>query len=113
VPAFHLDTNRWLLLNGADNSADHAAEVINSTLVLPVNLGEGCVIENATVGPFAVVEAGCHISHSTLRDCIVMAGSRIEGSDLHDSMIGERAEVTGYQGSLNIGDDSQVVGHKS
>ena len=113
VPAFHLETNRWLLLNGSDNSADHAAEVINSTLVLPVNLGEGCVIENATVGPFAVVEAGCRISHSTLRDCIVMAGSRIEGSDLHDSMIGERTEVTGYQGSLNIGDDSQVVGHKN
>ncbi|MER2598970.1 MAG: sugar phosphate nucleotidyltransferase [Caldilineales bacterium] len=110
VPSFHLETNRWLLMNGSDNSADHVAEVNNSTLVLPVHLGDGCVIEDSTVGPFAVVEAGCRITASTLRDCIVMADSRITASDLHDSMIGERAEVSGYTGSLNIGDDSQIAG---
>jgi hypothetical protein len=29
---------------------------------------------------------------------------------LQDSLVGERVEVRSYTGSLNVGDDSQVVG---
>jgi len=31
---------------------------------------------------------------------------------LHDSIIGERAKVSGMKGSVNVGDDSVVTGEK-
>lgn len=47
---------------------------------------------------------------SRLRDTILMADSVVQGSQLSESPpVGERVEVKGYMGSLNVGDDSQIV----
>ena len=110
VPAFHLDTNRWLLQHGHDNSQTTQARLSNSVVVPPVHLADDLDIEDSIVGPFAVVEKGCHIVRSQLRDAIVMADTTIRDSRLHDSLIGERVTVEGHHGSLNVGDDSQVAG---
>lgn len=109
VPAFHLATNRWLLEHGADNSATTRATLINSTLIPPVNIADDCVINDATVGPYVVLERGSRVTNSELTDTIVMADSIIQDSQLYDAMVGERAEVKDYYGSLNIGDDSLVT----
>jgi glucose-1-phosphate thymidylyltransferase len=110
VPSYHLATNRWLLEHGSDNSQTSAARLINSTVTPPVNLADNCVIENSTIGPYAVVENGCRVVDSHLRDTILMADSLVQSSQLHDSLVGERVEVKGYTGSLNVGDDSQIAG---
>lgn len=110
VPAYHLATNRWLLDNGSDNSQITFARLANTTVVPPVHLADDCVIEDSVVGPYAVVERGCRVLGSQLQDTILMADSVVHDSQLHDSLVGERAEVKGYTGSLNVGDDSQVVG---
>jgi hypothetical protein len=57
-----------------------------------------------------VVERGCRVVDSHLRDTILMADSLVQSSQLRDSLVGERVEVKGYTGSLNVGDDSQVIG---
>ena len=108
VPEAHLDTNRWLLDHGSDNSSTTSARLVNSAIVPPVNLADEVLIENSTVGPYAVVEGGCQIVDSRLEDGIVMANARITGSQLNRSLVGERTEVTGFTGSLNIGDDCRV-----
>ena len=108
VPAFHLATNRWLLEHGADNSATTRADLVNSTLIPPVHIADDCAIQDATVGPYVVLERGCRVINSELTDTIVMADSLIQDSQLYDAMIGERTEVKDYYGSLNIGDDSQI-----
>jgi glucose-1-phosphate thymidylyltransferase len=110
VPSYHLETNRWLLDNGSDNSRTTCGQQINSTVIPPVHLADDCVIENSVVGPYAVIERGCRVVDSHLRDTILMADSLVQSSQLHDSLVGERVAVTGYTGSLNVGDDSQVVG---
>ncbi|MCB0253212.1 MAG: NTP transferase domain-containing protein [Anaerolineae bacterium] len=109
VPEAHLDTNRWLLDHGSDNSSTTSARLVNSAIVPPVNLADEVLIENSTVGPYAVVEGGCQIVDSRLEDGIVMANARITGSQLNRSLVGERTEVTGFTGSLNIGDDCRVI----
>lgn len=108
VPTFHLETNRWLLANGSDNSATTGARLVNSTVVPPVNLAEGALIENSTVGPYVVVEQGCTVVNSRLEDTIVMANATIRGSQLHRSLVGERTVVQGVTGSISISDDSQI-----
>lgn len=110
VPAAHLATNRWLLNHGSDNSRTTCARQANSRIIPPVHLADDCTIENSVVGPYAVVERGCRVVDSHLRDTILMADSVVHDSQLHDSLVGERVEVTGYTGSLNVGDDSQIVG---
>lgn len=112
VPAYHLATNRWLLDNGSDNSQTSAARLVNSTVVPPVHLADDCVIENSTIGPYVVVERGCRVVDSRLNDTILMADSLVQSSQLLDSLVGERVEVTGYSGSLNVSDDSQIVGQQ-
>lgn len=108
VPAFHLETNRWLLANGSDNSATHRARLVNSTIVPPVNLADGALIENSTIGPFAVVEQGCTVVNSRLEDTILMANAAIRDSQLRRSLVGERTTVQGVAGSISISDDSQI-----
>jgi glucose-1-phosphate thymidylyltransferase len=110
VPAYHLATNRWLLDNGSDNSQITFARLVNSTVVPPVYLSDDCLIEDSTVGPYVVVKRGCRVMGSQLRDTIVMQDSVVHDSTLHDSILGERVEIKGYVGRLNVGDDSQVIG---
>lgn len=109
VPSTHLATNRWLLEHGSDNSQVTFARQVNSTIAPPVYLADDAVIEDSVVGPYAVVQRGCRVLGSQLRDTILMADSVVHDSQLHDSLIGERVEVKGYRGSLNIGDDCQAV----
>lgn len=109
MPDAHLDTNRWLLQNNSDNSGNHGARLVNSTVVPPVNLADDVLIENSTVGPYTVVGRGCTVVNSRLEDTIVMADATIRDSQLQRSLVGERAEVMGFSGSLNVGDDSQVL----
>ena len=110
VPSAHLATNRWLLENGHDNSLYTQASLAHSQLVPPVHLGNDVTIENSLIGPHAVVEAGCHIVNSQLRDTIIMADSTVLDSQLDHSLVGERVMVRDYQGSLNVGDDCEVGG---
>lgn len=110
VPSYHLATNRWLLDHGSDNSQTNAARLVNSAIMPPVNLADDCVIENSMIGPYAVIERGCRVVDSHVQDTILMADSVVQGSQLHDSLVGERVEVEGYTGSLNVGDDSHVIG---
>jgi len=109
MPDAHLDSNRWLLDNGNDNSATNKARLVNSTIMPPVNLADDALIENSTVGPYTVVERGCTVVNSRLQDTIVMADAAIRDSQLQRSLVGERTEVTGFTGSINIGDDGQVT----
>ena len=110
VPSYHLATNRWLLEHGNDNSRITFARRVNSTIVPPVYLADDCLIEDSTVGPYAVVERGCRVIGSQIKDTIVMADSVVHDSQLQDSIIGERVVTKGYVGNLNVGDDSQVIG---
>lgn len=109
VPQYHLATNRWLLDNGCDNSKITFARLINSKIVPPVYLSDDCVIEDSTVGPYAVIKRRCYVVGSEITDSIVMADSIVRNSRLHGSLVGERVEIKGYTGSLNVGDDCQVL----
>jgi glucose-1-phosphate thymidylyltransferase len=108
VPSAHLATNRWLLENGCDNSQHLEAPLVDSQLIPPVYLADDVSIENSLIGPYAVVEPGCRVANSQLRDTILMADSTVLDSRLDHSLVGERVIVRNYRGSLNVGDDCRV-----
>ena len=87
-----------------------AAVPAGVTIVDPVYVEDGVTFENATVGPNVSVEAGTVIRNSAVRDAIVGARCRIEGSSLRDAMLGDDVVVTGVTGSLSVGSHSEVRG---
>jgi len=85
-------------------------EYPGSTIKPPVYIGEGVSIEECEIGPHVSIESGATLSKSQISNSIVQSAATINGSSLRGSSIGKRATVTGIQGEIHVGDDSQLTG---
>jgi glucose-1-phosphate thymidylyltransferase len=106
-PETVLDTNRYLLANGFDNSSQ--LKTNNVTVIPPVSIHPDAVFEHAIIGPHATVAAGCHVSYSIIRDSIIDTRAVVQHSLLDRSLIGRDARVVGQYSTLNVGDESSIV----
>lgn len=94
---------------------ERGATVLKSTLRGPLIIGEGTCIENAYVGPFSAVGAGCLIRDSEIEYTIVMEGSEVVDLPhrLDASLIGRnvrigRSSTRPRAYKLMLGDHSRV-----
>lgn len=102
-----LETNRYLLEHGRDNSKS-ASQQESVVIVPPVYVDPSATIEQAVIGPHVTIGADCVIKRSMLQNSIVEAGSHITDSNLSGSLIGRDARVVGRSRSFNVGDSSEV-----
>ncbi len=102
-----LETNRYLLEHGRDNSA-HAAQREGVLVVPPVYVDPSAEVRRSVLGPHVSVGPGCKIEDSIIRDSILEEGARVEGSALSASLVGRHALVQGGFRALNVGDNSEV-----
>ena len=65
---------------------------------------------DSEIGPNVTLETGCVVRNSTLRDCILGQGVRIEDSRLHDSLVGDYAVIRGIRGSVSVAAHSLLEG---
>lgn len=100
-----LATNQTLLGRAQTGSEQRG----DSTIVHPSSVHPSAVLTNSAVGPFASIAAGVTIENSTVSDAIVERDAVIRNSTLTHSIIGVGAQVSGANGSLNIGDASTVT----
>jgi glucose-1-phosphate thymidylyltransferase len=102
-----LETNRYLLDNGRDNTS--IAQGRRGIVVRPpVFIHPEADIRASIIGPHASIEAGCTVENSIIRDSVIEAGARIIDSLLTSSLIGRSAAVEGKFHALNIGDSADV-----
>ena len=102
-----IETNRHLLETGrAREPSGGKAVKVNP----PVRVGEGVTLENVEIGPNVTIGNDCVVRDSTLRDTIIDDETIIEGSNLHDALVGSHVLVRNVRGSVNIGDYSSVAG---
>ena len=101
-PETVLETNRYLLEHGLDNSAEASREGV--VIVPPVYIHPAARIEHAVIGPYAVISADCEVGHSVIRDSIVDVGAKVYHTLLDRSLIGQHVQVTGRYRTLNVGD---------
>jgi glucose-1-phosphate thymidylyltransferase len=87
-----LSTNLHLLQHGRQRRPARAAGV---TIIDPVFVADGGVLEDCTIGPNVSVDAGATIRRSTLRDAIVGQHAVVEDSTVTHSLIGDDARVVG------------------
>jgi glucose-1-phosphate thymidylyltransferase len=102
-----LETNRYLLENGRDNSAI-AAQRPGVVIIPPVYIDPTAVVAEAVIGPHVSISAGCEIRRSLVQDSIIDDGSQILDTALAASLIGRDARVVGRYRSLNVGDSSEI-----
>ena len=101
-----LETNRYLLDNGHDNSADVQGDTV--TIIPPVNIHSSAKVDHAIIGPHTTISADCEISYSIIHNSIVDREAVVKNAILDESLIGQRARVTGRYQILNVGDTSSV-----
>ena len=65
------------------------------TVVDPVYVDDGVVLENCTIGPNVSIDAGASVRNSSLRDAIVGTRAVVEDSMVDHSLVGEDAIVKG------------------
>ena len=104
-PEALLETNRYLLDHGSDNSqiAQQRQGVI---IVPPVYIHPEADLERCVVGPHVSIDQHASISDSIVKDAIVEQDARISHMVLTGSHIGRAADIRGRAEVVNIGDNS-------
>ncbi len=107
-----LETNRYLLEHGRDNTKSINRE--NVKIVPPVFIPASAEINNSTIGPNASIGEDCKITNSHVEGSILEAGVIVHSAALKGSFIGRKAKVQGHSADLpsmvlNIGDNCSVV----
>ena len=105
TPEAVLETNRYLLDHGYDNS-QQAGKRMGVRIIPPVYIHPEAVVEASVIGPHTAVEAGCEVRGSVVQNSILEEGARAEHVILQDSLVGQKAAVEGGSQSVNVGDDS-------
>jgi glucose-1-phosphate thymidylyltransferase len=101
-----LETNRTILEKGR---ARRPASVPSGVRVVdPVYVEDGVTLSASTIGPNVSIGAGSRVEGSELRDTIVGAGTTVTNSQLTGSLIGDAANVDGVRGRINVSDHSSV-----
>jgi glucose-1-phosphate thymidylyltransferase len=108
TPEALLETNRYLLNHGRDNS-EEAMKRQNVVIIPPVYIYPTARIEESIIGPNVSVGASCHVKRSVIRDSILEEDADIAGVTLKDSLIGRSAFVHRSEGIVNAGDDTEIT----
>ena len=105
TPDSLLETNRYLLDHGGDNSKQ-ITNTEQSVIIPPVDVHPEAEVRGSIIGPHVSIGPGCQIHHSVLRDTIVGQEAQVFDSLLEKSLIGRHVHVKGLSGQLNLGDQS-------
>ncbi|HEX7557360.1 MAG TPA: sugar phosphate nucleotidyltransferase [Leptolinea sp.] len=108
TPQSLLETNRYLLEHGHDNSAE-AAQRDGVCIIPPVFIHPSAVVENSVIGPYVSMDASCEIRNAIVKNSIVEKGTQIQQMILEDSLLGRHVQLQGQAARLNLGDSSWAM----
>lgn len=108
TPDAVLETNRYLLDHGKDNTAAAQAAATHSAIIPPVYIHFTATVDGSVIGPHVAIGANAKVSGSIIRDSIIDDGAQLANATLDQSLIGRNAKVQGRAATLNIGDTSAV-----
>jgi glucose-1-phosphate thymidylyltransferase len=106
-----VDTNTKVLgfLKEDKGLVSPKATLTGSLVISPCFIGENVTLVNSIVGPNVSIETGTVITNSVVRNSIVRPSVQITDAVIDNSMLGERAIVTGKAMDLSLSDDSTVA----
>ncbi len=102
-----LDTNRYLLEHGHDNSSEYR-HYSSAIIIPPVNIHPTAEIRESVIGPSVTIAANCTISGCFVRNTIIDEGATCKDTHLEQSLVGRYARVEGRYRTVNVGDSSSI-----
>jgi glucose-1-phosphate thymidylyltransferase len=108
TPETLLETNRYLLEHGIDNSAEACLRQ-GVVVIPPVFVHPSAEVHNSIVGPHVSLGAGCKVENSIISDSILEDEAQATGIILEGSLIGRRAQLSRRAGVINAGDNTSVI----
>lgn len=102
-----LETNKYLLDHGKDNTAI-ASQRKGVTIIPPVYIDPDSSIADCVIGPHVSISSNCEITNALIRNSIIEEGATINEMVLENSLIGRNASVKGRPEQMNIGDNSWI-----
>jgi glucose-1-phosphate thymidylyltransferase len=108
TPPALLETNRYLLENGRDNS-DIAVQRKDAEIIPPVFIAPSATLHSAKVGPHVSIGDDCVIENSVIENSIIESGCKIKNSEFSDSLLGKDVRLAGDFHTLILGDNSLLV----
>lgn len=108
TPEALLETNRYLLENGLDNSKE-ACQREDNVIIPPVFIHPSADIHGSIIGPHASLGADCNVQSSIIRDSILEDGAQAKDVILESSLIGRKAQIQRRAGIINAGDQTSVM----
>ena len=106
-----VETNQQVLLNehaAGKNNVHSKVDQSNSVIVQPCFIGEGVVLKNAVVGPYASIGDGSVIESAVISNSIIQHNTTISNVVLENSMIGSNVKYDGLAQDLSLGDYTSV-----
>ncbi len=103
-----LETNRYLLEHGQDNTkeATHRSGVV---IFPPVFIHPTAQVRESIIGPNVSLGAGCLIEQSIVKDSILEDEAQVTGVILERSLVGRRALLRRRAGVINAGDNTEIT----
>ena len=103
-----LATNRYLLEN---TSCSHYC-IEGCVIIPPVAIHPSAKVHHSVIGPHVSIAEGCHIEKCVISDSVINADAVLRNVIIHESLIGDSAEMVGLVQRINIGDNSVIdLGH--
>lgn len=109
MPDTLLETNRYLLEHGHDNSAEATARP-GVAIIPPVFISPSAVVESSVIGPYVSIGEDCRLSNVVVRNSILEEGAQVQHMILDGSHLGRDVQVHGQVTRLNLGDQSWAMG---
>lgn len=106
-PETLISTNSYILSRDWNFDQDYPYE--SCTYIEPVYVGEGCVIENSTIGPNATIANGAKVKNSIVRNALVSENAEILNAELDGTAVGIAEKVTGIHGNEVIADGKSLA----
>ncbi len=108
TPETLLETNRYLLDHGRDNSAEVGSKP-GVVFVPPVFVHPTAEVQHSIIGPHVSLNAGCRVTSSIIRDSILEDEAQASGVILENSLVGRKACIRGRPSVINAGDQTEVT----
>lgn len=108
TPETLLETNRYLLEHGKDNSAQIGRRD-GVVIFPPVFIHPTAQVQGSIIGPYVSLGAGCRIEHSIIRNSILEDEAQATDIILDASLVGRRAVLRRRAGVINAGDNTEVT----
>jgi glucose-1-phosphate thymidylyltransferase len=108
TPETLLETNRYLLEHGKDNSVEAGLRP-DVVIFPPVFIHPTAQVIGSIIGPNVSLGASCLVENSIIRDSILEDEAQTTRVILEKSLVGRRAHLSRRAGIINAGDNTEVT----